>query len=292
MEYIIPKTINSALGALLSANGNGCIIAGGTDVVIEIEEGKRTPEKLIDIMNIAELKTIEINDNMLVIGASVTLTEIVQSDLIKKYFPSLLKACSSIGSLQIQNTATLVGNVVTGQPAADGAMALAPLNPTFTVVNNNGKRYLNMSEMYSGFGKSVIDNSREIVTEVRIPLPETGEAAAFHRLVMRENLSLPMLNAAAMVKVENGKFVWARITMGPVGVGPVHATEAENWLVGKEVIMENLAEAGKLSLKNANPRSNPLRGSKEYREQTLPIIVRRVLTDAIGQLGLLIEGVQ
>lgn len=292
MEYIIPKTIDSALGSLLSANGNGCIIAGGTDIVVEIEEGKRSPEKLIDIMSIEELKTIAIDDNTLVIGAGVTLTEIVQSNLIKQYFPSLSKGCSSIGSLQIQNSATLIGNVVTAQPAADGAMALAPLNPTFTVVSSEGKAYLSMSEMYSGFGKSIIDGSREIVTEVRVPLPSTEEAAAFYRLVMRDNLSLPMLNTSAMVKVENGKFVWARIAMGPVGVGPVRAVEAEKWLAGKEVTMENLAEAGKLSLKNANPRSNPLRGSREYREQTLPIIVRRVLTDAVGQLGLLIEEAQ
>ncbi len=291
MEYVIPKTINSALGALLSANGNGCIVAGGTDVVIEIEEGKRKPEKIVDIMNIPELKKIIIDDNNLVIGAGVTLTEIVQSTLIKKYFPSLSKGCSVIGSLQIQNTATLIGNIVSGQPAADGAMALAPLNPLFKIVNLTGKRYLSMSEMYSGFGKSAVDYSREIVTEVRIPLMEMNEAAAFYRLSMRDNLSLPMLNTAAIVKIENEKFIWARITMGPVGVGPIHAVEAENWLAGKEVTMENLTVAGKLALENAKPRSNPLRGSKEYREQTLPIIVRRVLTDAVGQLGLLTEEV-
>lgn len=182
MEYIIPKTTESALGVLLSANGNGCIIAGGTDVMIEIEEGKRSPKTLIDIMNIAELKKIEIDYDKLVIGGGVTLTEIVNSPLVGKHFPSLVKGCSSIGSLQIQNSATLVGNVVSGQPAADGAMALAPLNPTFTVLSKMGKRYLKISEMYSGFGKSTIDNSREIVTEIRIPLPQFGEAAAFYRL--------------------------------------------------------------------------------------------------------------
>lgn len=291
MEYVIVKTVNSALEALSSANGNACIIAGGTDVVIEIDEGKRKPEKLIDIMSIAELKTIAVEDDALVIGAAVTLTEIVQSPLVKKYFPSLAKGCGNIGSLQIQNSGTLVGNIVTGQPAGDGAMALAPLNPTITVVSSEGKRSLSISEMYAGFGKSTVDSSKEIVTEVRIPLMENGEAAAFYRLVMRENLTLPMLNTAAMVKVENNKFVWARITMGPVGVGPVRAVEAENWLAGKEVTIENLAEAGRLALKNASPRSNPLRGSKEYREQTLPIIVRRVLEDAVNQLGLLSEEV-
>lgn len=290
MDYVIPKTINSALEALLSAKGNGCIVAGGTDAVIEIEEGKRKPEKLVDIMNIPEIKTIAIEDNSLVIGAGVTLTEIVESSLVKRYFPSLSKGCSVIGSLQIQNSATLIGNVITSQPAADGAMAIAPLNPIFTIVNSTGKRYLSMEEMYAGFGKTTV-NSMEIVTEVRIPLMEKNEAAAFYRLVKRDYLSLPMLNTAAMVKVENGKFVCARITMGPVGIGPVHAVEAENWLVGKEVTMENLAMAGKLSLENAKPRSNPLRGSKEYREQTLPIIVKRVLMDAVGQLDLLTEGV-
>lgn len=292
MEYVIAKTVNSALEALLAANGNACVIAGGTDVVIEIDEGKRKPKTVVDIMGIEEMKTITVKEKHLVIGAGVTLTDIVQSTLVNKFFPSLAKGCSNIGSLQIQNSATLVGNIVTGQPAADGAMALAPLNPVITVVNSSGKRNLTMSEMYAGFGKSTVDNSREIVTEVSIPIMESGEAAAFYRLVMRENLTLPMLNTAAMVKVEDNKFVCARITMGPVGVGPVHAVEAENWLAGKEVTVENLAEAGRLALKNANPRSNPLRGSKEYREQTLPVIVRRVLEDAVGQLGLLSEEVQ
>lgn len=292
LEYIIPESIDAALAALLSANGKGCIIAGGSDVMVEIEEGKRSPEKIIDIMKIAELKKIAVESDHLVIGAGVTLTEIVESQLIKGYFPSLVKGCASIGSLQIQNSATLIGNVVTGQPAADGAMVLAPLDPTFTVLNSQGTKQLKMSEMYKGFGKSAVDNSREIVTEVQIPLPKSGEAAAFYRLVMRENLSLPMLNTSAMVKVADGKFVWARIAMGPVGVGPVHAEEAETWLAGKAVTLENLAEAGKLALNNANPRSNPLRGSKAYREQTLPVIVRRVLEDAVGQLGYLTGGAQ
>lgn len=291
MEYVIAKTVNSALEALLESNGNACVIAGGTDIMIEIDEGKRNPEKIVDIMNIEEMKTISVEGKTLVIGAGVTLTDIVQSTLVNKFFPSLAKGCSNIGSLQIQNSATLIGNIITGQPAADGAMAIAPLNPSISVVSTEGKRSMSIGEMYSGFGKSTVDNSREIATDVKIPLMGAGEAAAFYRLVVRENLTLPMLNTAAMVKVENNKFVWARITMGPVGVGPVRAVEAENWLAGKEVTIKNLAEAGKLALKNANPRSNPLRGSKEYREQTLPVIVRRVLVDAVGQLGLLSEGV-
>ena len=141
-----------------------------------------------------------------------------------------------------------------------------------------------MTDMYAGFGKSRVDSTSELVTKITIPVPSEGEAAAFQRLELRKSLSLPMLNAAAMVRVTDGKIEWARITMAPVGVGPVRAEAAENYLEGKEMTDEVFAEAGRLALENANPRSNPLRGSREFRIQTLPVMVRRALEDCRAQL--------
>ena len=144
-----------------------------------------------------------------------------------------------------------------------------------------------MGEMYAGFGKSTLNSAAEVVKEVRIPLPADDEKASFVRLELRKSLSLPMLNVAAMAKVTDGIVQWARITMGPVGVGPTRALEAEEWLKGKALTPENMAEAGTLALRNAKPRSNPLRGSKEYREHALPILVRRSLEGIAKQMGLL-----
>ena len=285
MKYINAASAQEALAALTDAGGQALVIAGGSDVMVDMQAGKHNPAMLVDVTRAEDMRGIRVEGDTLVIGAAATLTEIGRNSVVKKYFPSLCKGCGSVGSLQIRNSATLVGNVITAQPAADGAMSLAPLDPTFVVLCAAGERSMKISEMYAGFGRSAIDPTREIVKEVRIPLPAADEAASFIRLELRKSLSLPMLNVAAMVKYTAGKVQWARITMGPVGVGPTRATEAENWLVGKELNAETMAEAGRLALLNAKPRSNPLRGSKEYREQTLPVLVRRALEDVYAQLS-------
>lgn len=287
MNYIIAKSAAEALDALLGGEGNALIIAGGSDVMVDIEAGKLAPQTLVDVTAAEDMKGIRVEGGQLVIGAAVTLTEIARSPMVRQYFPSLCKGAGSVGSLQIRNSATLVGNVVTAQPAGDAAMAVAPLDPKFVVLSKDGTREVPMGEMYAGFGKSTLNSAAEVVKEVRIPLPADDEKASFVRLELRKSLSLPMLNVAAMAKVTDGIVQWARITMGPVGVGPTRALEAEEWLKGKALTPENMTEAGTLALRNAKPRSNPLRGSKEYREHALPILVRRSLEGIAKQMGLL-----
>ena len=155
----------------------------------------------------------------------------------------------------------------------------------FVVLSAEGTRTLPISEMYAGFGRSALDPTRELIKEIRIPLPAADEAASFIRLELRKSLSLPMLNVAAMLKYADNKVQWVRITMGPVGVGPTRALEAEAFLIGKELTDDVMAQAGDLALANAKPRSNPLRGSKEYREQVLPVLVRRALESIVQQLS-------
>jgi len=263
------------------------ILAGGTDLVLDAESGKKPVKAFVDIMRIPEMRELKEEDGKIIIGGAVTLAEIAKSPLIKRYYPSLAKGCGTVGSLQIRNIATLVGNVLSAQPAADGAMALAPLAPTFTVVSEEGSREVKMEEMYAGFGRSAIDSTREIVTRVAVPVPRAGEAASFVRLELRKSLSLPMLNAAARVWLMDGIVAEVHINMGPVGVGPKRALTAEEWLTGKALTAEHAREAGRLALQDAKPRSNPLRGSKEYREATLPVIVERALKDIGRQLGVL-----
>lgn len=287
MNYINAKSAAEALDALARAEGKGLIIAGGSDVMVEMSEGKRTPAVLVDVTAASDMREIVVDGDELVIGAAVTLSEISKSPLVKQYFPSLCEGSGKVGSLQIRNSATLVGNVVTAQPAADAAMSLAPLDPKFVVMSAEGTRLVPISEMYVGFGKSALDPSKEVVKEVRIPLPAKDEASSFIRLELRKSLSLPMLNVAAMLKYTDGKVQWVRITMGPVGVGPTRAIEAEAWLTGKELTLENMTKAGELALNNAKPRSNPLRGSKEYREQVLPVLVRRALESIAVRLGVM-----
>ena len=284
MQYINASSLQQALDALVQADGKAVVMAGGTDLMVDYKAGKLDPEVWVDVTRVPELNGIAVENGRLVIGAATTLTSIARSPLVREYFPSLCQGCGTVGSLQIRNSATLVGNVVSAQPAGDGAMSLAPLDPVFTVLSPDGEREMCMAEMYAGFGRSAIDHSRELVTRISIPLPQAGEAASFIRLELRKSLSLPMLNCAAMLRLEEGKVAWSRITMAPVGVGPVRAAAAEAYLAGKELTDEVMAQAGQLALENANPRSNPLRGSREYRLETLPVLVRRALEACRVQL--------
>ncbi len=140
MNYIIAKSAAEALDALLGGEGNALIIAGGSDVMVDIEAGKLAPQTLVDVTAAEDMKGIRVEGGQLVIGAAVTLTEIARSPMVRQYFPSLCKGAGSVGSLQIRNSATLVGNVVTAQPAGDAAMAVAPLDPKFVVLSKDGTR--------------------------------------------------------------------------------------------------------------------------------------------------------
>ena len=279
MEYVTARTSGEVLRTLEEAGGRGVVLAGGTDLMVDMKAGKLKPEVLVDITRVEQLRGIAVEGDRLTIGAAVTLTEVARSPLIGKYYPSLAKGCGCVGSLQIRNSATLAGNVVSAQPAGDGAMALAPLDPVFTILTREGEVHWSMGEMYAGFAKSRVDHSAMLVTKISIPLPGPGPAATFDRLELRKSLSLPMLTCAAMVQCSGGEVDWARIT-----VGPVRATAAEAYLSGKELDAGTMAQAGRLALENANPRSNPLRGSREYRLETLPVLIRRALEGCRDQL--------
>lgn len=285
MEYFKPKEIAEALQLLEKGGHDARIIAGGTDLLIDLNNRKFSADLLVDITDIDELKRITIEGDELVIGSAVTLTTIARNNLVCEHAEALAAGCASVGSLQIRNIATLGGNVVNAQPAADGAMGLSVFEPTFIVCSMHGTRKLTMEQMYAGFGKSSLDSGKELLTEIRIPCRKEGEASAFKRLELRKYLSLPMINAAAAVHMEDGYIKWARISMAPVGIGPVRAREAEAWLCGKQLSKENIQKASSLALKEANPRSNPLRGSREYRIQVLPTIIEDCLNDIASKLA-------
>lgn len=286
MKYYIAQSIPDIVSRLEQADGDAVILAGGTDLMIDLEEERKKASLLVDITRVKELRRIDVVGEELVIGGAATLTEISESPLVRQYVPSLSHGTGVVGSRQIRNMGTLAGNVVTAQPAADGAMSLAPLNPSFVIASAAGTRTAGMEEMYAGFGKSSLDCKRELITQIRIPLPKEGEAASFVRLELRKSLALPMLNVAVMAGIHEGSLSFARIAMGPVGVGPKRAHEAENWLRGREFTMDHIRTAADMALLDAAPRSNPLRGSREYRMAVLPVLIRRAFESIAGQLSI------
>lgn len=284
MKYVMANSGADAVDILRRANGDGRVIAGGTDLVLDIAGGKYAPSVLVDISAAGDMREIVPREQCIAIGGSVTHSQAARSEVILREAPALAEACAAVGSLQIRNVATLAGNVVNAQPAADAAVALSALGATCVVAGEEGDRILPMERMYEGFGKSAVDSARELVREIRVPRRKKGEASAFIRLEMRKALALPMLNVAAAARVEDGVVVWARISMAPVGVGPVRAVAAEEGLVGFSLEEEVILRAAEKALEQANPRSNPLRGTRAYRMQVLPVLVARALRAVRTQL--------
>jgi len=242
-EYSLPSTVDEALALLDKNGGTARVIAGGTDLMLDLESGKISPSCLVDISNIQELKAIELNGDTISIGAGVTHNDVAKSPLILEKAPVLTKACRSVGSLQIRNTGTLAGNVVNAQPAADAAVALVALGARAEIAGPNGTRSVPVEELYAGVGRSKVDSTKELLTRITFPALTKNQGSAFVRLAQRNALALPMLNVAVVVSLSGNVFEWARIVMAPVGPGPVRATQAEQLLAGAEVNPDNIKKA-------------------------------------------------
>ncbi|MBP7331936.1 MAG: FAD binding domain-containing protein [Firmicutes bacterium] len=284
-DYLFPETISEAVSFLQNNEGQARIIAGGTDLLLDIPEGKVKTNCLVDINRISELKKITMEDGVIYIGAAVTHNQVAGSELIQEKAAALACAASCVGSHQVRNSATVAGNVCNAQPAADTAVALVALGATVEIATPDGTQYALVEKTYAGVGKSTIDSTCQLVTRVSFPAARKNQGTAFVRLHQRNALALPMLNVAVMVELAGGRFKWARICMAPVGPGPMRALSAEQALKDAEITPEVIEKASRAVLEHANPRNSALRGSKEYRTSVLPVLVRRALEQAVANAG-------
>lgn len=279
-NYILAKDIKEVLQLLSRYQGQSRIMAGGTDLVLDLQNEKYQADYLIDITRIPELKEIRKDGHTLTVGAAVTHNQAAQSPLIQQYAHALAKASHCVGSHQIRNCSTIGGNIVNAQPAADSAVALAALGAAAKIEQPDQTQVLTMDRLYAGFGKSTVDSTQSLLTYIQIPGAGPGEGSGYARLEQRKALALPMVCAAAFLSLKENTIQYCRIAMAPVGIGPVRAQQAEAFLMGKEPSEENFEQAGILALKNAVFRDSLVRGSRHYREEVLPVIVARALSEA------------
>ncbi|ABO50032.1 molybdopterin dehydrogenase, FAD-binding protein [Desulforamulus reducens MI-1] len=281
-DYVLAKSVDDVLAELNTYAGKARIIAGGSDAMLDLNSGKLKTDCLIDITKIGELKKIDYMDGQIVIGAAVTHSEVKNSELIKTKAPLLSDASGSVGSLQIRNTATVVGNVLNAQPAADAAVALVALGAEAEIKDMTGTVYVPVEEMYAGVGKSTVDSTKQLVTAVKFSALVEGQGSAFVRLAQRGALALPMLNVAVVISLKEEKVEWVRIVMAPVAPKPIRARMAEKVLQNASVSEELIEEAARVACTEANPRNSALRGSAEYRKEVLEVLVKRALEQAIS----------
>ncbi len=284
-SYQVPSTVNEALQILTSFGGRAQIIAGGTDLIIELQEGKHTVDCLVDVSRISGLDRIEQRDGWILIGPNVTFRQIKDSSLVQEQARVLAEAAATVGALQIQTVATLAGNVASALPAADGCVALLSLDAEIQVTSVAGQAWHPIGELFLGPGKSAVDPTRQMITSIRFPFPQGRHGSAWERIGRRRALVLPILNCGvSLVLDDSSQSIEAvRIGLGPVAPVPFRARQTEAFLNGKPAEADTFAQAAEVAAAEARPRTSLLRASKEYRTRVLQVLVRQGLTRATDQ---------
>jgi CO/xanthine dehydrogenase FAD-binding subunit len=282
-KYLFPATVQEALEMLAAHPGESQIIAGGTDLVLQSKRGQCPATVIVDITRIPGLDAIKEREGYVTIGCQVTHAQIAASPLIRHKAEVLALACGSVGGPATRNVGTLVGNVVNALPAADGAVALFALDAEVEVADANGRRWMPIAELYAGVGKCVLDPCAQMATAIRFLPLGPGQASAYQRLANRKALALPTLTVGAVVGVRDGVCDAVRIAVGPVAPIPFRAREAEAALTGQPPTTEAVAHAAELAGRAAQPRDSLLRGSRDYRQAMVRVLVRRALAEAVAK---------
>ena len=253
------------------------IIAGGTDILLELEHGKRpSVDTLIDISRIPDLDTIRLHGDMIIMGALVNHNHVVGSELIRQRALPLAQASWEVGAPQIRNRATVAGNLITASPANDTISPLTALGAEVTLASVEGERTVALKDFYTGLRKTVM-RPNEMLTRIAFPAMSKQERGIFLKLGLRRVQAISVINATVILGFDGEEKVnRAAITLGSVAPTIIHTPTAEAALIGKKLSPELIAEAARLAGSTPSP-INDIRSTAEYRSEMAKVLVARAL---------------
>lgn len=280
-NYIQPKNLSEAMDAFANAPRPLAPIAGGTDLLLDLEQGRHSPvQTLIDVTGISEMLKLEIRDDMLFVGAGIPVNRVVADPLTARHAQALVEAGSLIAGPQVRNVATLGGNVAHALPAADGTIALLALDAQAEIASIASARRVSFKELFLGPGKSSLKHGEELLVGFYLPLATPHQASCFKRIMRPQGVALPILNCGVWLERDGDQVNDIRIAVGPGGGTPFRATEAENILLGKIFNEESLTRALESLLSQAKFRTSPRRASTDYRQHIVDGLFIDVLNTA------------
>ncbi len=277
-QYILAKSLDEAVQALGEGDGDARIIAGGTDLILEIERGVRKDiSTLIDISTISGLDQIhEDEDGLIHLGPLVTHNHVVASPLIRKKAYALLQACWEVGSPQIRNRGTIAGNLVTASPANDTISPLMALDASVVLRSVDGERVVPLSKFYTGVRRTVMAPD-ELITDIFFTAPAENQPSFFIKTALRKAQAISVINISVLLTMDADQVQQAAITLGAAAPTIIHALEAEDYLVGNPLSETVIEKASALTGAAAQPISD-IRGSADYRDYMIGVIAKRALT--------------
>lgn len=283
-KYYTPQSIDEAVETLVKYGGEAQIVAGGTDLLIDMraESNPEPHAALVDITSIPELCEITESDGEITIGAGITHTQIVKSPTIAAQATCLVESCGVVGGPQVRNVATLGGNVAHALPAGDGTTSLVALDAEVEIIKDSERQWVDILDMYLGPGKSLLERGKDILLRFKFKLCAEGEGTAFSRIMRPQGVALPVLGCAVWVKLDESKSNYedVRICIAPAAPTPVRATEVEAVLKGQPVGEESLVAAVKAAQEAIHPRTSKYRATADYRQEMMEVLLRRTLPKA------------
>ena len=281
-HYLRPGSLEEALAILVEAGGSARIVAGGTDLLLDIQQGRHPPvNSLVDVTRIPEMQAIAATHDEIYLGAAVTHTTIVGDPLLLENAGCLVEACGLIGGPQVRNVATIGGNVAHALPAGDGTIALLALQAQAQIASADGRKWVDLEELFRGPGQTTFDRAREILVGFRFKMRRPGETNAFRRIMRPQGVAIAILNMAIWLRRPAGSIVEdIRLAVGPARPRPLRARQTEAVLRGRELSGDVVGQATDVLLREAHLRTSPHRATVEYRRHLIGVLLRRTLTAA------------
>jgi len=279
MQYHSPSSFNEAVAISNSSSGLVKYLAGGTDVLVQLKIGTKSPDHLIDIKNIPGVREISLRDDGgYTIGAAVSGAQLTEHKELSKKWPGLVEGMELVGSAQIQSRATLVGNLCNGSPAADSVPGMIAAGASVSILNSSGTKDVLVEDIPSGPGSTSLENG-ELITAINLPKRNDYEGDAYLRFIPRTEMDIAVVGCAVNLSLENGVITTAKVVLGAVGPKVILAHSAADCLVGTKLDGSSLsrfsAECGQI----AKPISDK-RGSEEFRKDIIGVIAQRAAKKA------------
>ncbi len=280
-EYFEPTTIEEAVSLLKEYNQKAKVLAGGTDLIVQMKRKDITFQYLVNLKTIPDLDYIDYHlEEGLKVGALTTLNAIETSPLIKEKFSILSQAANTIGSVQNRNLGTMGGNLCHAAPSADTAPALIGLNTKAKIIGPRGERTISLEDFFTGPGETVLQGG-DILIEVQIPNPPPHTGGTYIKHSAGKTMELAIVGIAVVITLDssNGICHDVRIALGAVAPTPIRAHQAEGILREKTIVDNLIEEAAQMASEEAKPISD-IRGFAEYRKELVKVLTGRAVKSA------------
>jgi carbon-monoxide dehydrogenase medium subunit len=283
VRFIAARTIDEAVAAMAAANGTGRILAGGTDLLVQMKSGMVSPGVIVDIKKIDEMMTIEEKAGSFRIGAAVSGAVIGEHAKLKKAWPGVVEAINLIGSKQIQGRASAGGNLCNASPAADSVPALVAAGAIVTVQGPKGRREVPVEKIHAGPGRTTLERG-EIVVSFTLPARPAGSSDAYLRLIPRTEMDIAVVGCGVSLTLQNGTCTAARVSLGAVAPTVLLVEDAGKALTGSK-LDDKALEAAAAACRAACKPIDDKRGTIVYRTKIAGVLLKRATTIAAERAG-------